>query len=87
MKNTMDLTPFALETWAAVLGTFDPTIVNEAVIRIGLSDDPFPDLGKLVCKCTEIQRQRNPVVTQAEQPKVSRSVVAKVAEALSLKIS
>lgn len=86
MKNTVDLTPYALETWAAVLSTFDPTVVNEAVVRIGLSEDPFPDLGKIVAKCTEITRQRNPQIVNAELPKVSRSTVAKVAEALQLKI-
>jgi hypothetical protein len=82
----MDLTPFAIETWVAVLSVFDASVVNEAVVRIGLSADPFPDLGKLVSKCTEIARERNPVVAQGELPKVSKSVVAKVAEALQLRI-
>lgn len=86
MKNTVDLTPFAIETWAAVLSVFDVTIVNEAVLRIGLSEDPFPDLGKLVARCSAIHRERNPQVAQGDPPKVGRGVVGKVAEALGLKI-
>ena len=83
----MELTPYALETWAAVLSCFDSSVVNEAIVRIGLSDDPFPDLGKLVAKCTAIARERNPQVSMGEAPKVSRSVVAKVAAALQLRIT
>ncbi|MBL8815235.1 MAG: hypothetical protein JNL58_04335 [Planctomyces sp.] len=86
MKNTVDLTPFAIETWAAVLSVFDVTVVNEAVLRIGLSEDPFPDLGKLVAKCTAIQRERFPKVVQSDLPSVQRSVLTEVAKALRLTI-
>lgn len=86
MKNTVDLTPFAIETWAAALSVFDVTVVNEAVVSIGLSEDPFPDLGKLVVKCTAIARERNPQYTGGDLPKVSKGVVARVAEALQLRI-
>jgi hypothetical protein len=87
MKNTVDLTPFAIETWAAVLSVFDVTVVNEAVLRIGLSEDAFPDLGKLVTRCNAILRERNPQVALGDAPKVGRAAIKKVAAALQLRIN
>ena len=40
----------------AVLSEYEPRIVNRAVIEFGLSDDPFPDLGKLRSKCRAYRR-------------------------------
>jgi len=86
MKNHVELTPFALETWAAVLGQYELPVVNEAVLRIGLSDDPFPDLGKLVMRCEAIRRQRANVVTQVDKPQLSTAMIGRVAQALGLDV-
>lgn len=86
MKNHVNLTPYAIETWAAVLGQFAPGIVNEAVLRIGLSDDPFPDLGKLVMRCDAIRRDRQGIVSTHDRPQLSSSTLAKAAAALGLDI-
>lgn len=86
MKNHVDLTPFAIETWAAVLSQFDLPVVYEAVLRIGLSEDPFPDLGKLVARCDAIRRQRSGIVSQVDKPQLSSAMVGRVASALGLRI-
>lgn len=54
----MQLTPHAAETWVAALSVYAsrPKIVNQAVIRMAVSSDPFPDLGKLLVECERIRR-------------------------------
>lgn len=86
MKNTVQLTPHAVETWCAVLGLYDTTIVNEAVVRIGLSEDPFPDLGKLVTRCEAIRRERAGTVAQSDRPQLGSAAVARAARALGLEV-
>ena len=57
-KRTVELTPHQAETWLASLSIYEPAVVNEAVIRLAHSDDPFPDLGKLVMMCEQVRRQK-----------------------------
>jgi hypothetical protein len=65
-KRTVEFTDHQAETWLASLSVFDLSVVTEAVIRIAHSDDPFPDLGKLVMRCEAIRRQRSGNVGQGE---------------------
>lgn len=58
-KRTVELTDHQAETWLASLSVFDARIVNEAIIRIANSEDPFPDLGKLVMRCEAMRRERS----------------------------
>lgn len=58
-KRTVEFSDHQAETWLASLSVFDTKIVAEAVIRIAHSDDPFPDLGKLVTRCDQLQRERS----------------------------
>ncbi len=56
MKRVAEFTPHQLETRDAVLGCFDVKHVNRAVIEFGMSDDPFPDIGKLASKFREYRK-------------------------------
>ena len=55
---------FTPHHWAAVLGLF-PTETENRVL-LGLSTDPFPDLGKLVAPCQHIEADRKPQVVRGE---------------------
>jgi hypothetical protein len=87
MKRTVDLTPHQSETWLAALSIFETSVVNEAVVRIGLSEDPFPDLGKLVSRCDAIRRERSGTVSMSESKHLGTGAVRKIAEALRLRIT
>jgi len=84
MKKQVQLTPFELETWIAALSEFDTKIVNEAVVKIGISDDPFPDLGKLVGRCDQIRRAKSGVVRTDDGKQVGTAMLAKIAKAMGL---
>jgi hypothetical protein len=60
MKKTLELTPHQLETWDKTLGCYFPEdIVTRAIIEFGLSADPFPDIGKLIERCSRIKAERS----------------------------
>lgn len=87
MKNQANFTTHQLETWVASLSIFDHRDVNKSVLELGLSNDPFPDLGKLVLLCDAKRRQRKGTQLRADcNGKPSSSVVASVAKALQLEI-
>lgn len=85
MKNNLQFTPHQLETWIAALSVFDPADVTRACLEIGLSEDPFPDLGKLIAKCQGFRRARSNEVFRDEK-RVSSTLVEKIAEAMELNI-
>lgn len=55
----MQLTPHASETWVSALSIYadKPKVVHGAIIALATSEDPFPDLGKLLAACEKIRRQ------------------------------
>ena len=65
-KNTVQLTPHAAETWVAALSIYAsrPDVVNTAVVRLAVSEDPFPDLGKLLIECEKVRRAIDGTVPQ-----------------------
>jgi len=66
-KNTVQLTPHAAETWAAALASKyadRPKIANKAIIEIAVSQDAFPDLGKLLVACERIRREADGTLPQ-----------------------
>lgn len=75
-KRALELTPHQAETWAASLSVFDPKIVNEAIIRIAHSDDPFPDLGKIIMRCEVLRREREGTLSQGEARLGTRTMKA-----------
>lgn len=88
MKNQVEMTPHKLETWCAALSCFDDDIVNRAVLEIGLSEDPFPDLGKITLRCEALRRRRENVEARGDSPlKIGDKMLRKIAAALNLKIS
>ena len=85
MKRTVELTPHQVMTWLAVLGVFEVAIVNRALVEIGLSADPFPDLGKIVQKCEAIRKE---ATTYSDNRLPTPSpLIQRVAEVLRLKIN
>ena len=83
-KNQVALTPFAIETWVAALSIYSTEAVNEAVVRIAMSDDPFPDLGKLVMRCEAIRRRDANIVVTNDDQKLSDKSIKAIAEAMGL---
>lgn len=86
MKTQMELTPHQLETWVAVLSCYPVTIVNRACLEIGLSEDPFPDLGKLTMKCETLRRNASGMVSTDGRARIGDSTLAAIATSLGLKI-
>jgi hypothetical protein len=84
MKKQANLTTFELETWVAGLSIFETAIVNEAVVRIGLSEDPFPDLGKLVMRCDSIRREKTGMTRTGDSKQLGTATIAKLADAMGL---
>jgi hypothetical protein len=87
MKKQANLTTFELETWVAGLSIFETSVVNEAVVRIGLSEDPFPDLGKLVMRCDAIRRARTGTQRADDSKQLGTKTVEQLAEAMGLKFT
>lgn len=62
-----------------------PQIVNRAVIQMATSEDPFPDLGKLLSACERIRRETDGTMPQ-DATKVKFTNVAQLAEAWGLDV-
>jgi hypothetical protein len=84
-KKTVELTDHQTETWLASLSVFDHKIVNEAVIRLAHSEDPFPDLGKLVKFCEALRRERSGTPSQGDV-KLGKGTMLALAEAWGLEV-
>lgn len=86
-KNTVQLTPHAAETWTAALSIYQnqPQIVNRAIVMLAVSEDPFPDLGKLLSACEKLRRQAAGTMPQADGPIAFRNV-AGLARAWGLEV-
>ena len=86
MKRVVSLTDHQCETWLAVLSVFPESVVNAAILEIGLSEDPFPDLGKLVINCERRRRTEAGTMPQDGVKRLGSGMVKAVAAALQLKI-
>lgn len=64
-KRTLELTHHQLDTWVSALAIYKdrPKIVNRAILTLATSDDPFPDLGKLLTLCERLRREIDNVQT------------------------
>lgn len=83
----MSLTDHQAETWLVVLSPFDVRHVNQAIIEIGLSTDPFPDLAKLVLKAQAIEREESPEYAPGrDEGRIGRRLLTTVAATLSLDV-
>ena len=86
MKRVLSLTDHQAETWVAVLGQFPSHVVNRAILEIGLSSDPFPDLGKLVLCCQRHGRDASVYAPLRDETKVAARIIHEAAKALQLPI-
>lgn len=87
MKTQVELTPHQMETWVRVLSCFDSDIVTRVVLEIGLSEDPFPDLGKIVQRCEVLRRRRENVEARTDKVQLGDKMLRLIAESLQLKIA
>jgi hypothetical protein len=67
---------------------FPTETVNRAMLQLGLSTDPFPDLGKLVAACQAIEAERNPQVVRGETSagRPNKGLISAAAKALGLEV-
>ena len=60
MKTQARLSKQQSKCWVSLLIELYPVeVINRACLMLGLSEDPFPDLSKLVAKCEAIEREQN----------------------------
>jgi hypothetical protein len=85
-KNQAMMSPFAMETWCAVLSVYPVDVVNMAILQMALGSDPFPDLGKVVARCQRAMASRSTQVTQADPERIGRGTLTKIAAALQMPI-
>ena len=85
-KRVLNLTPHQTETWLAVLSSYEPGIVTRACLEIGLSDDPFPDLGKLTLRCETLRRRKAGAESSDGKVRIGDAMLRKIADCLNLKI-
>ena len=67
---------------------FPTETVNRAMLQLGLSTDPFPDLGKTIMACQHIESEKNPQIVRGESSagRPSKGLVLAAAKALRLKV-
>jgi hypothetical protein len=86
MKNQVKFTAHQLETWVAVLCSYEQAVVTRACLEIGLSDDPFPDLGKLTLRCETLRRRKAGIEASDGKVRIGDGMLRKIAESLNLRI-
>lgn len=86
MKNQVNFTPHQLETWVAVLSCYDVRIVSRVCLEIGLSDDPFPDCGKIALRCERLRREAAGHVASNDKQSIGTAQLKRIAEALNLRV-
>lgn len=86
MKKQANFTPYDIETWAAVLSNWDTKLVCTEVVRIGLGEDPFPDIGKLVTLCEKARRKAAGTCAQDGKIVLSDALIQKTAKNLGIEI-
>lgn len=84
LKNQAQFTAHQLETWLATLSIFPPGIVNRAILEIALSQDPFPDCGKIVARCQIELHKKATVPSQGDPSKPTKGTVDRVAKAFGI---
>jgi len=89
LKVRTELTPHQLETWTKTLSVFPIQIVNRSILEIGLSEDPFPDLGKIVMRCQRMTEAHkySPHGATNESTTPNMTTIQAVAESLALDIA
>ena|GEM_PF-1494016 len=86
MKNQMQLTAHQLETWVGVLSCYETEVVTRSCLEIGLSEDPFPDLGKVVARCERHRRTRAGITASTDKVSIGEGMLKRIADSLSLTI-
>ena len=88
MKRQATFSREEADCWVTILAIFPTETVNRAMLQLGLSTDPFPDLGKLVAACQAIEAEKNPQVVRGASSagRPSKGLVNAAAEALGLEV-
>ena len=88
MKRQATFSKEEADCWVTILAMFPTETVNRAMLQLGLSTDPFPDLGKLVAACQAIEAERNPQVVRGETSagRPNKGLISAAAKALGLEV-
>jgi len=72
--------------WAEVLALFPADSVELACARFGASDDPWPDVGKLLAAAEYYENEKRPTVKRGTQfgGTISHTTVKQVAAVLGM---
>ena len=86
MKRQATFSKEEADCWFTILAMFPTETVNRAVLQLGLSTNPFPDLGKLVAACQVIEAEKNPQAVRGESSagRPGKGLVMAAARALGL---
>ena len=87
MKNQAQFTPHAASVWMCALSIYDPAHVTQSLLEMGLSPDPFPDLGKVIQKCERKRREAAGTMPKTDGPlTLPPELVGLIAERLELEV-
>ena len=88
MKRQATFSKEEADCWVTILAMFPTESVNRAMLQLGLSTDPFPDLGKIIAACQHIEAEKTPQVVHGESSpgRPSKGLVLAAAKALGLKV-
>jgi len=59
MKQATSLTKEESSTWISILALFPSEVLRDAILEIGLSECPFPNLGSIVAACRRLNDKRD----------------------------
>lgn len=83
MKNQAQFTPHAASVWMCALSIYDTAHVTQALLEMGLSPDPFPDLAKVIQKCERKRREAAGTLPKTDGPvSLPAELLALIAERL-----
>ena len=88
-KSQAKFTDEQADIWVRALSSYDPPVVNKAVLTLVACLDPFPDLAKLLRECHNITAEQNPDVRVGSYSGSGRAplaVVNMLAERLGMEI-
>ena len=85
LKKVVEFTDDQLDKWSRTLMRFPPDVVDIAVVKEGLGEDPFPQLGTLVRRCRELQSETSTEYSpHRDYGKLPTGLAAEIARDLGL---
>jgi len=79
-----NFTPHVVATWCRVLGEFESSIVNHAVLECGLSINQYVGLPEIFQRCRELSRDKSAYCPSRNEKQIPKSLIHKIANALGV---